>query len=179
MGQQMPATHPTGGAPTVSPKAAFLKAYEREHATTRRVLSAFPAAKADFRPHERSNTAIILAYTFVVEEVFFARALKHENVLGVSAYAGGPGSWESVLERFDRQHEEVLSLLRDPSNPNLEGSVGFFTGPKQMGTFTLSDFLWFMLHDQIHHRGQLSVYLRMVGGKVPSIYGPTADEPWN
>jgi uncharacterized damage-inducible protein DinB len=35
-----------------------------------------------------------------------------------------------------------------------------------------------MLHDQIHHRGQFSVYLRMVGGKVPSIYGPSGDEPW-
>jgi len=35
-----------------------------------------------------------------------------------------------------------------------------------------------MLDDQIHHRGQLSVYVRMAGGKVPSIYGPSADEPW-
>jgi uncharacterized damage-inducible protein DinB len=40
------------------------------------------------------------------------------------------------------------------------------------------DFLWFLLCDQIHHRGQLSVYLRMAGGKVPSIYGPSGDEPW-
>jgi uncharacterized damage-inducible protein DinB len=40
------------------------------------------------------------------------------------------------------------------------------------------DFLWLMLTDQIHHRGQLSVYARMAGGKVPSIYGPSFDEPW-
>jgi len=38
--------------------------------------------------------------------------------------------------------------------------------------------MWFMLLDSIHHRGQLSVYVRMAGGKVPSIYGPSADEPW-
>lgn len=179
MGQQMPATHATAGTTTVSPKSAFLKAYEREHATTRKVLGAYPAAKADFRPHERSNTALMLAYAFVVEEIFLMRALKQENVLGSSAFGSGPGSWQSVLETFDRQHEELMAMLRDPSNPNLEGSAAFFTGPKQMGTYSLSDFLWFMLHDQIHHRGQLSVYLRMVGGKVPSIYGPTADEPWN
>ena len=37
---------------------------------------------------------------------------------------------------------------------------------------------WFLLHDQIHHRGQFSIDLRMADGKVPSIYGPTADEPW-
>jgi len=40
------------------------------------------------------------------------------------------------------------------------------------------DVLWYSLHALIHHRGQLSVYLRMVGGKVPSIYGPSGDEPW-
>ena len=43
---------------------------------------------------------------------------------------------------------------------------------------SVKDLVWGMLHDQIHHRGQLSVYLRIVGGKVPSIYGPSADEPW-
>jgi uncharacterized damage-inducible protein DinB len=43
----------------------------------------------------------------------------------------------------------------------------------------VSDILWIMLMDSIHHRGQLSVYVRMAGGKVPSIYGPSADEPWD
>jgi uncharacterized damage-inducible protein DinB len=47
-----------------------------------------------------------------------------------------------------------------------------------MGDIPVYAFLWAMLADQIHHRGQLSVYLRMAGGKVPSIYGPSADEPW-
>ena len=41
------------------------------------------------------------------------------------------------------------------------------------------DVLWFLLNDQIHHRGQFSVYLRMAGAKVPSIYGPSKDEPWH
>ena len=44
--------------------------------------------------------------------------------------------------------------------------------------FVMRDFLWMILCDQIHHRGQFSIYLRMADGKVPSIYGPTADEPW-
>jgi uncharacterized damage-inducible protein DinB len=47
-----------------------------------------------------------------------------------------------------------------------------------MGDVPKVAFLWFILHDQIHHRGQFSVYLRIAGGKVPSIYGPSADEPW-
>jgi uncharacterized damage-inducible protein DinB len=47
-----------------------------------------------------------------------------------------------------------------------------------MADVRVIDILWFMLMDSIHHRGQLSVYVRMTGGKVPSIYGPSGDEPW-
>jgi uncharacterized damage-inducible protein DinB len=47
-----------------------------------------------------------------------------------------------------------------------------------MGKLRKGDILWMFLYDQIHHRGQLSIYNRMVGAKVPSIYGPSADEPW-
>jgi uncharacterized damage-inducible protein DinB len=60
----------------------------------------------------------------------------------------------------------------------LDSTVQFPTGPGKMGNYTKQEFLWFLLSDQIHHRGQFSIYLRMAGGKVPSIYGPTADEPW-
>jgi len=54
----------------------------------------------------------------------------------------------------------------------------FMVAKGKMGDVSGKDVLWLMLHDQIHHRGQLSVYLRLVGAKVPSIYGPSADEPW-
>jgi uncharacterized damage-inducible protein DinB len=47
-----------------------------------------------------------------------------------------------------------------------------------MGEMRVGDALWFFLSDTIHHRGQLTVYLRMAGGRLPSVYGPTADEPW-
>ncbi|HYK42494.1 MAG TPA: DinB family protein [Thermoanaerobaculia bacterium] len=47
-----------------------------------------------------------------------------------------------------------------------------------MGRIPVMDFFWNMLLDSIHHRGQLSVYVRLAGGRVPSIYGPTADVPW-
>ena len=56
-------------------------------------------------------------------------------------------------------------------------SHGFFVAPKTLGDIPKIQFMWMVLCDQIHHRGQFSVYLRMADGKVPSIYGPTADEP--
>jgi uncharacterized damage-inducible protein DinB len=69
-------------------------------------------------------------------------------------------------------------MVRSAPDEKLQQTVKFFTGPKQMGDVRRLDLVWFLLSDEIHHRGQFSVYLRMADGKVPSIYGPTADEPW-
>jgi hypothetical protein len=178
MAQQTTPTPSYSAATAKTPKARFLAAFERELATTQKVLRAFPADKCEFRPHERSNNAFALAWTFVVEGKLLLKGLKHEEVLG-GGFGSPPAAWDEVLAEFEKTRDGVLALLRDTTNPNLEGSVTFFTGPKQVGQYSLDDFAWFMLHDHIHHRGQLSVYVRMAGGKVPSIYGPSADEPWH
>ncbi|HEX3867910.1 MAG TPA: DinB family protein, partial [Gemmatimonadaceae bacterium] len=106
------------------------------------------------------------------------RALKGEPVLG-GGFPPAPATWGEVMEALDKVNADILAAGGTPHNPNLDGTASFFVGPKQMGDIPLDRFLMFMLHDQIHHRGQLSVYVRMAGGKVPSIYGPSADEPWN
>jgi uncharacterized damage-inducible protein DinB len=155
----------------------FLATYLREHATTLKVLRAFPTGQSEFRPHARSNDAKQLAWTFVVEEQLMLKALKHEQVLG-GGFPPAPESWSTVLDAFSATHDEIVALLADPANAGLDGTATFFSGPKQTSEYPTSEFLWFMLMDQVHHRGQLSVYVRMTGGKVPSIYGPSADEPW-
>jgi uncharacterized damage-inducible protein DinB len=158
-------------------KQRFLRAYERDHATTLKVLRAFPGEKSEFRPHERSNTALNLGWTFVIEELLMLKALRGERILS-SGFPSAPETWAGVLDAFDKAHDEIIAELHDPKNQDLEGTADFYVAPKQTGDIPLPDFLDFMLHDQIHHRGQLSVYVRMTGGKVPSIYGPSADEPW-
>ncbi len=158
-------------------KEFFPETYEREHATTLKVLRAFPAEQFGFRPHERSNAALQLAWTFVLEERMMLLGINRQSVVG-SGFPAPPDSWEKVLDAFEEQHKRLLQRLRSASESDYAGTVTFFTGPNQMGEIPISNFLWSMLSDQIHHRGQLSVYLRMAGGKVPSIYGPSADEPW-
>jgi uncharacterized damage-inducible protein DinB len=157
-------------------RTRFLETYRREVATTRKLLRAFPAERADLKPSERSNSAQQLAFTFVVEAAMGLKVLQGEQ-LAFDKFPAAPASWDETVAAFERHTQEMEQLVAK-ANPHLEGTVKFFTGPKQMGDYTLEDFLWFLLHDQIHHRGQLSVYLRMAGGKVPSIYGPSADEPW-
>jgi uncharacterized damage-inducible protein DinB len=89
-----------------------------------------------------------------------------------------PASWEAVIGAIEQGHREFADAIRAMPDEKLDQTVKFMTGPRQMGDVRRMDFLWFLLHDEIHHRGQLSVYLRAAGGRVPSIYGPSEHEPW-
>jgi uncharacterized damage-inducible protein DinB len=70
-----------------------------------------------------------------------------------------------------------MGALNGAEDSRLDTTVQFPTGPGKLGDVPVLQFLWFLLFDHIHHRGQLSLYLRMVG-KVPAIHGPSGDEPW-
>lgn len=163
---------------TKTEASRFLGTYLREHATTLKVLRALPTTQSEFRPHERSKNARELAWTFVVEETMMLKALRREPLLG-GGFPAAPETFADVLDAFTSTHEDVVTQLSDPGNSNLDGTSTFFTGPKQTGEFANAELLSFLLMDQVHHRGQFSLYVRMAGGKVPSIYGPSADEPWN
>jgi uncharacterized damage-inducible protein DinB len=163
---------------TLSPKARFAKDFAKESATTLKVLRAYPIDQHSLKPHDRSSSAMTLAWTFVVEQTMLLRALKNEKMFDEKGLGTPPETWDATVDLFEKGLENCLGVLDSSTNEQLDGDVMFFTGPKQMGEVPLHEFVWFMLYDQIHHRGQLSVYLRLAGGKVPSIYGPSADEPW-
>ena len=169
---------PTFAAPGPSERERFLRFYERESATTRKLLAAYPGEHCELKPHERSNSAMALARTFVIEQVMILKGLRGTLDLG-GGWPKTAETWDGLLAEFDSTREEILNLLRSSDDSIMNGTVTFFVAPKQTGPYSTADFVNFMTHDQIHHRGQLSVYLRMAGAKVPSIYGPSADEPWN
>ena len=161
-------------------KQQFLDSYEREHATTMKVLRAYPKDKLDLKPAERSPSAHQLAWVFVLERML-GTGLYHD-AFATKPPSGAPPpppeSWDDLLSTLEKAHKEFGDLVRSAPEPKLSQTIRFFTGPKTMGDIPRIAMLWFLLNDQIHHRGQFSVYLRMAGGKVPSIYGPSGDEPW-
>jgi uncharacterized damage-inducible protein DinB len=162
-------------------KQQFLSAYDREHATTMRVLRAYPDDQLDFKPHPRSNSARDLAWLFVMERGLGTKVWHDEFAKGVPAGGGPPKppeQWADLLNALEQSHLAFRELVSSATDDQLAENVHFFVAPKTMGAISRLEWIWFLLHDQIHHRGQFSVYLRMVGGKVPSIYGPSADEPW-
>lgn len=161
-----------------SPREHYLRWAEMEHATTLRVLRAYPADQADLRPHEKCKTARELAWTFVAEQSLAERALTTDfDWSQPPGFPQPPATLGEVITALEQAQARVMELVRQADN-GVSGTVSFFVAPKTLGDIPKIEFLRMLLCDEIHHRGQFSIYLRMADGKVPSIYGPTADEPW-
>lgn len=154
------------------PKAELLKLAKKEFATTLRMMRAFPDDIDTFRVHERSSDVHKLMSTFVFE-MYLASAHVFGDPLDRSKFANyKPATIAEIIADFGRETTTALERLDRLPDAELEKPVTF-----AQTHFRADHFFLMMICDQIHHRGQLSVYVRMAGGKVPSVYGPTADDP--
>ncbi len=155
----------------------YLRTLGQEIVRTERVIDAFPGDQMLFSPHERSSTAQKLIWTFAIEArlVYFS-ALSGDG--RGKSFVAPPDSWDELVAGVKENHRMLIDFLKDKTEAELSPTIKFYVGPGKVGDIPTMDFLWLMLHDHIHHRGQLSVYLRLAGGRVPSIYGPSADEQW-
>jgi uncharacterized damage-inducible protein DinB len=163
--------------PALSAKQQFFDVFTREQAITLKVMRAYPADQAGFQPHARSSTAKRLMWTFVLEQGLITAAIDGTLTMPPD-YPPEPDTLAEVITTFERGSRDLLARIAGTPEPPLYRTVPFFTGPRQMSHMPAIELMWLMLMDSVHHRGQLSVYLRLAGGKVPSIYGPSADEPW-
>ena len=142
-----------------------------EFATTMKVLRAYPEDKLDMKPAEKSRTARELIVTFIREE-YVCRGAMRGDLRRADSPQSIPDGLQDMLEMLNQIHNEVQEMIAQAGDQELNRIIDFYG--YQMRAI---DALMAELHDQIHHRGQFSVYLRLAGAKVPSIYGPTADEP--
>lgn len=171
----------TATAPSsVSPRQQFLNAFERECATTLRVLRAYPKGKESLKPHPKCKDAVNLAWIFVGEMGMMQTGITTDfDWSNPPKMPPTPATMDEVIGAFEQMAAAASRTVAGMTDEELTGGVVHFpSGPGKMATPSRLDFLWFVLSDQIHHRGQFSIYLRMADGKLPSIYGPTADEPW-
>lgn len=161
----------------MSEKEQFIQSYEREYQTTVKVLKAYPANKADLRPHAKCPTAMELAWRIVVEEPTLVTGALTGN-FDFANMPKPPATFPEIFAAYERNHREQMEKVKKMSDADFNKTVKFMVAPKTMGDIRSGDILWMLMMDSIHHRGQFSIYLRMADGKVPSIYGPSADEPW-
>jgi uncharacterized damage-inducible protein DinB len=149
----------------------LLSALEQESTVTRRIIAAVPAERSDYAPHPTNMTALKLAGHIAVSQIWFlngiaAGSFPMEEEPSFSTPA-------EVLAWYEREFPAAIEKVRALSGEQLAAVVDFF-GMK----FPNVVYLNFCQVHTVHHRGQLSAYLRPMGAKVPSIYGGSADEPF-
>lgn len=145
---------------------------KKEFATTLRVMRAYPSDQMSWKPHERSSSAEKLMSTFVFEMYLLRSYLLGDTVEPSVFQKYANKSHAEIIADFESETAHVLKELEGLGAAGMTKEVSF-----AKKSYTGADFTLMMLSDQIHHRGQLSVYVRMAGGKVPAIYGPSADDP--
>jgi len=161
----------------LSEKDMFLTGLEREVHTTLKVLKSYPNEKLDWRPHEKSRSARDLAWVFASEMGIIGMAIDGKIDFS-QPFPKAPSSMKEIVAGLENNFKTISERVRKMSDADFNSSIKFPVGPGKMGEFRKADVMWFTTMDHVHHRGQFSVYLRMAGAKVPSIYGPSADEPW-
>lgn len=151
----------------------YLQRREAEFPVFMSVLKALPPDQLNYRPHERSPSAEQIVWTL-------ARELK----ACIGAAKDGKAEMENIpppplaemLAMYERWSKELIDAVSKVDDEGWDRKAqGIYQGKVVMEQ-PLGIFLWFILFDAIHHRGQLAAYLRPMGGKVPSIYGPSADD---
>jgi uncharacterized damage-inducible protein DinB len=159
---------------TMDDKSLFLQFWEKEAAATRKVISRIPEGST-YRPDPKSRTAREIAWLIAREEKVLADGLEKGSLEWQEIEA--PATMKEVLAAYDAQHESATKKLKSLSTANWERKVPFMYQGQEVMSETGSGNAWGFFLDIIHHRGQLSTYLRPMGAKVPQIYGPSADEP--
>lgn len=150
-------------------KALFTKFWIEESKTTRNVLARIPES-SEYRPDPRSRTAQEIAWQIVCEEKMLIEALEQ----GRAEWSPPPmpDSMKDVLRAYEQQSAGLERRWNDLSDERWNGQLEFFGSERPA-----SPMAWSFLFDIVHHRGQITTYLRPMGSTVPQIYGPSADEP--
>ncbi|MBI1749850.1 MAG: DinB family protein [Acidobacteria bacterium] len=154
----------------------FIKRWAEEYPTFLKVFRALPTDNPEFRPHPVSRTAAALVWLLVLEEQACVAWASGKDVQWKETPP--PKSLEKIIAAYQKAHadfEPGLKALDDETweNKNVRLNVGVAPGFYEL---PLGEMLWAVMFDAIHHRGQLSLYIRLTGGKVPPIYGSSADE---
>jgi uncharacterized damage-inducible protein DinB len=151
----------------------LLKTMEVENKTTRRVISCIPDGMGDYAPDNASMKALPLAWHIASSEVFFLDGTA-TGTFDLSAFAmpAGLATAAEVLAWMEAKRPQASERVQGMTGEQLLAVIDF-RGAMQWPAIR---FLQLALSHLIHHRGQLSAYLRPMGSKVPSIYGPSGDE---
>ena len=154
----------------------YLPQLKHESQTTRRVIAAVPADKCGYKPDPKCMGALELAWHIASADCFFMNGVAAGEFKRAEGGSGVPENIKcptDVLTWYDENFAKASAAVAAMSGDKLAANISFFG----MFDFPAIEYLSLSLRHGVHHRGQLSAYLRPMGAKVPGIYGPSGDEP--
>ena len=157
----------------------LLPEYDQEMAVTRRALERVPTEKGEWKPHEKSFPLGHLAQLVATMPGWFSRIIREGTIDLASGEGYSYQTTASLLEQFDRLVREGREAIGEATDARLDETFTLTAGPQTLMSLPKGVVVRQTINHLIHHRGQLTVYLRLVDVPVPSIYGPTADENWS
>jgi uncharacterized damage-inducible protein DinB len=154
----------------------FLPEFDQEMKTTRRVLERVPTDKGKWKPHEKSFSLGHLAQLVAWMPGWIAQTLTNTelNLKGQAGYSYE--KTEDLVAMFDKNVKDARAAFQKTKDAGYKVDWSLKFGDRTVFTQPRGEVVRQHINHLIHHRGQLTVYLRLIDVPVPSIYGPTADE---
>ncbi len=155
----------------------FTKELEAEARATRECLEQVPMDKPDWKPHEKSMALGYLA-TLVADIPRWIQHIIEKGVVDFQTYEQRhPKTADELVALFDENMDAARKALSTLSDDDLAKEFQLKNGDQLLWTSPLDESISSSINHMVHHRGQLTVYMRLNDKKVPSIYGPSADSP--
>jgi uncharacterized damage-inducible protein DinB len=157
---------------------SLLPEFDQEMASTRKVLERIPEEKFTWKPHEKSYTLLKLATHVGMLPTWLGMTLNTSRLdLSQPFTPPSPSNRADILSLFDRNVTEARAALAGATDQVMFASWTLANGPHEIFTLPkVAVIRSFVLNHLIHHRAQLTVYLRLNNVPVPGMYGPSADE---
>ena len=158
--------------------AGLLPEFVQEMATTRKLLERVPGEKGTWKPHPKSFALGHLAQLVARMPGWMMPMLRETELNLVTSPGYSIETTPALLAEFDRNVRAARDALRAAKDADFAVPWSLKHGDRVLFTMPRGAVVRTHINHLVHHRGQLSVYLRLVDVPVPSMYGPTADEGW-
>jgi len=147
---------------------------ENEFKTTQKVLAAVPQDKLNFKLGDKGRTAQELMWHIVESELWFLDGIAKGEFAASDSRGPAPSTVQAIVDQYTGAFPAGLAKVKALSAAQMAKPINFYN----IFNMPAGMYLSFLSSHSIHHRGQLSAYIRAMNAKVPSIYGGSADEPF-
>jgi uncharacterized damage-inducible protein DinB len=168
----------------LSNREFFVQRWEQESPGFLRVLQALPSDQLAYRPHPRSRSAGEMAALLVsLQQSCLDLCTSQQSSYNTGMRwhpADRPATLDEMIAAYELLHGTLAEKLHKLDDVAWKHQAWMIVGEQEiLLKDTVGGLLWLALFDAVHHRGQLTTYIRPMGGKVPGVYGPSGDDPGN